>query len=236
MEGTAGAGLLGGTYRADTFGSICPQAFPEKDDPYTGRYYKEFYSDPAYIPPMSEDCLYLNIWTPEEAAGQRLPVAFWVHGGGFGGGYSSEVEFDGEEFCKKGVILVTVNYRLSIFGFLAHPWLNAENEQGISGNYGMLDQIAALRWVYENIEAFGGDPKNITVFGQSAGSMSTQILISSDLTGHMISKAILQSGLCCERGFADTPTLKEAEGIGGQFAGLAGANSIDELRGFLWMS
>ena len=99
------------------------------------------------MPEISEDCLYLNIWVPKEKSEELLSVAFWIHGGGFGGGFSSEIEFDGEEYCKKGVILVTINYRLNIYGFLAHPWLSEENEKGISGNYGILDQIAALKWV-----------------------------------------------------------------------------------------
>lgn len=219
-----------GVYEAKEFGAICPQSFPEADNPFTGRYYKEFYSDPEFIPEMSEDCLYLNIWAPENAENKKLPVAFWIHGGGFGGGYSSEMEFDGEAFCKKEVILVTINYRVNIYGFLAHPWLDAENERGISGNYGILDQIAALTWVYENIAAFGGDPENITVFGQSAGSMSTQVLISSELTENMIAKAIMQSGISCEKNFLYTPTLKEEEEIGTWFVELTGAADLTELR------
>ncbi len=218
-----------GVFRADTFGNIAPQSLPEEGHPIMGRFRKEFYSDPAFLPPMSEDCLYLNIWAPEGAE-EKLPVAFWIHGGGFGGGYGSEMEFDGESYCKKGVILVSINYRVGILGFLAHPWLDGENERGISGNYGILDQIAALNWVYENIAAFGGDPENITVFGQSAGSMSTQVLVSSPLTKGKIAKAILQSGLNCELGFAYTPTLAEEEKIGQMFAESVGATSVKELR------
>ncbi len=151
---------------------------------------KDFYDDPNYERKTSEDCLYLNIWAPKDAEG--CPVAFWIHGGAFMGGSASEKEFDGVEYCRRGVIFVSVQYRLGIFGFFAHPWLT--EEAGTSGNYGALDQIAALKWVYENISAFGGDPENITVFGQSAGAMSTQTLISSPLTGNMIKRAILQSG------------------------------------------
>lgn len=219
-----------GLFVADKFGNMCFQNLPEEDQPITGRFKKEFYSNPDYIPPMSEDCLTLNIWTPHDSAGKKLPVAFWIHGGGFGGGYNSEMEFDGEAYCRKGVIFVSVNYRLGIFGFLAHPWLDAENERGISGNYGILDQIAALKWVYENIGAFGGDPHNITVFGQSAGSMSTQILVSSDLTGDMPAKAILQSGIACQKDVLFTPTLKEEEEIGEKFVKLTGVKNLDELR------
>ncbi len=220
-----------GVYHADTFGAMSIQSLPDPSHPITGRFHKEFYSNPEFIPPMSEDCLYLNIWAPDGAKDAKLPVAFWIHGGGFGGGFGSEMEFDGEAFCKKGVILVTINYRVGILGFLAHPWLNQENERGISGNYGILDQIAALTWVYENIEAFGGDKNNITVFGQSAGSMSTQVLVSSPLTGNMIAKAILQSGLDCEKNFLYTPTLEEEAQLGELFTELAGADNIDALRG-----
>lgn len=219
-----------GTYHADTFRNMCMQSLPDPAHPITGRFHKEFYHDPDFVPAMSEDCLYLNIWAPRREGGEKLPVAFWIHGGGFGGGFGSEMEFDGEAFCKKGVILVTINYRVGIFGFLAHPWLSDENEKGISGNYGILDQIAALKWVYGNIEAFGGDKENITVFGQSAGSMSTQVLVSSPLTGHMAAKAILQSGMDCEKGFLYTPTLDEEAKIGEMFVELTGAKSVKELR------
>ena len=219
-----------GIYHADKFADIPIQELPKPDMPVTGRFYKEFYSNKDFIPEMSEDCLYLNIWTPNDAEEKKLPVAFWIHGGGFGGGYSSELEFDGEAFCKKDVILVTVEYRCNIFGFLAHPWLDAENERGISGNYGIFDQIAALEWVYNNIGAFGGDPHNITIFGQSAGSMSTQILISSELTKDMPAKAILQSGITCQDEFLYTPTLVEEEEIGKRMVELSGAKNLEELR------
>lgn len=219
-----------GVYKADTFSDICIQTLPSADNPFTGRFKKEFYDDADYIPKMSEDCLYLNIWTPKDSEGKKLPVAFWIHGGGFGGGYGSEIEFDGEAFCQKDVILVTVNYRLNVFGFLAHPWLSAENEKGISGNYGILDQILALHWVYDNIEAFGGDPDNITIFGQSAGSMSTQVLISSGLTGDIPAKAIMQSGISCEEKQFYAPALKEEEELGELFVKFTGAKNARELR------
>ena len=178
-----------GVYSATSFGNSCVQSFWRDD-----LYYPEFYADAEYIRERSEDCLYINIWAPNDNHGEKLPVAFWIHGGAFLGGYSSEKEFDGVEYCKRGVILVSVEYRCNVFGFLAHPWLSAEDENSRSGNYGILDQIAALTWVYENIEAFGGDKDNITVFGQSAGAMSTQTLVSSKATGNMIAKAIFQSG------------------------------------------
>lgn len=219
-----------GIYKADTFRNMCMQELPKAEHPFMGRFHKEFYNNPEFVPGMGEDCLYLNIWVPERKEDGKLPVAFWIHGGGFSGGYGSELEFDGEAYCKKGVILVTINYRVNIFGFFAHPWLDAENERQISGNYGILDQIAALKWVEENIGNFGGDKENITVFGQSAGSMSTQVLCSSKLTGNLISKAILQSGISCEEEILATPTLKEEEEIGKEFVALSGKTSLEELR------
>ncbi len=217
-----------GVLPCDHFGNITPQVLPTADTPWGAMFYKEFYSDPEFVPQQSEDCLYLNIWVPEQA--EKCPVAFWIHGGGFGGGYNSEIEFDGAEYASRGVILVTVEYRCDIFGFLAHPWLSAEDEKGISGNYGIYDQIAALTWVYENIASFGGDPENITVFGQSAGCMSTQVLISSPLTGNMIKKAILQSGVEAGNGFLATPTLAEEQTYGERIVKISRAKNLEELR------
>lgn len=214
----------------DRFGNITIQELPTEETPWGSMFYREFYNDPEFVPPMSEDCLYLNIWTPAETGNEKLPVAFWIHGGGFGGGYSSEKEFDGAEYAKRGVILVTINYRCGVFGFLAHPWLSAEDEKGISGNYGIYDQIAALTWVYENIAAFGGDPENITVFGQSAGCMSTQVLVSSPLTGNMIKRAILQSGVTTIAPYLAVPTLEREERYGERVVELSGAKSLQELR------
>lgn len=154
-------------------------------------YEKEFY---PYEEEMSEDCLYLNVWTPAHSAEEKLPVIFWVHGGAFMTGYGHSAHFDGEHFARQGVILVTINYRLNIFGWLVHPELDGENEQGVSGNYGLLDQIAALKWVNRNIAAFGGDPKNITIAGQSAGASCIQTLMCSPLTKGLYAKVIMQSG------------------------------------------
>lgn len=145
---------------------------------------------------FSEDCLYLNIWTP--AAGQKtkkLPVAMWIHGGGYREGFSYEPEMDGgEDWASRGVILVSVTYRLGIFGFFSHPLLSAESAHKVSGNYGVMDQAAALKWIYNNIAQFGGDPKNITVFGQSAGAGSVQTLCASPISRKYIAKAISMSG------------------------------------------
>lgn len=217
-----------GVYQAVDFRNRCVQA-----DYSAPPYDKDFYSNPDFFRPMDEDCLFLHIWTPKKTTGketEKFPVAFWIHGGGFMGGFSSEAEFDGKAYCRRNVILVSVEYRCNIFGFLAHPWLSAENEQNISGNYGILDQIAALKWVYENIEAFGGDRENITVFGQSAGAMSVQTLVSTELTGGMISKAILQSGGSYGGGLLRDILLEEQEEYGKLFAEILEVNSIEELR------
>ena len=214
-----------GVYRADTWPCRSVQWSGT-----SGFYMKEFFDEPEYMTPLSEDSLYLNIWTPAKQAGEKLPVAFWIHGGGFMSGFGHEKEFDGAACCRRGVILVTINYRLGPIGFLAHPWLSQENEKdggpAVSGNYGILDQIAALKWVRENIEAFGGDPDNITIFGQSAGCMSVQTLVSSPLTKGMIAKAVLQSGA----GLSYDHSLARAEQEGVEFAANAGVKSLEEMR------
>lgn len=213
-------------YHADHFGAQCPQGSWE------GFYKKEFHSNPAFVPPMSEDCLFLNIWVPDDALkGQTAyPVAMYIHGGAFTSGHGSESEFDGAAYAKRGVILVTVNYRLGFFGFLAHPWLSEENERGISGNYGILDQIAALKWIRENIVDFGGDPNNITVFGQSAGAMSTQTLCSSPLTKGLISRAILQSGGSYGKGLHRNLFLQDAMKIGERIVKDLNVQTLERLR------
>lgn len=142
---------------------------------------------------MSEDCLTLNIWTPARSANQRLPVMVWLPGGSFVAGSGADPICDGEKFARKGVVLVTINYRVGLFGFLAHPLLTRESEHGASGNYGLMDQIAALRWVQTNIAAFGGDPKRVTVFGVSAGGASISLLLTSPLGRGLFQQAILES-------------------------------------------
>ncbi|MGD9946986.1 MAG: carboxylesterase/lipase family protein [Desulfobulbus sp.] len=142
----------------------------------------------------SEDCLYLNIWTPEKEPVEKLPVMFWIHGGAFNFGSASLPEYNGKNLAQKGVVVVTINYRLGPLGFLAHPLLSSESPQGTSGNYGLLDQIAALRWVQKNIVAFGGDPKRVTIFGQSAGSRSVSLLMISPLSAGLFHRAIAESG------------------------------------------
>ncbi len=160
---------------------------------YPGGYATEWgYGDEA---PYSEDCLYLNVYT--NAPGKidkKLPVALWIHGGGYREGWGSEPEFDGQEWAAKGVVLVTINYRLGIFGFMTYPELSAESPNHVSGNYGILDQIQSLKWVKENITQFGGDPNNVTIFGQSAGAGSVRTLCESPLARGLFNKAIIMSG------------------------------------------
>ena len=144
-----------GVRLCDTFSEIAMQRMAPAGMPFGDFFRKEFY---PVEQKCGEDCLKLNVWTPAKSSEERLPVMFWIHGGGLGSGYGHEMEFDGEALCKEGVVLITINYRLNYFGFFAHPDLSAESEYGVSGNYGMLDQIAALKWVQENIAAFGGDP------------------------------------------------------------------------------
>lgn len=159
---------------------------------YPGGYTTEWgYGDES---PFSEDCLYLNVWTPAAGKpGEKLPVAYWIHGGGYREGWGSEPEFDGQEWAAKGCVLVSINYRLGVFGFLTHPDLAAESPHGVSGNYGILDQIQGLKWVKENIAQFGGDPDNVTIFGQSAGGGSVRTLCESPLAKPYFQKAVIMS-------------------------------------------
>lgn len=200
---------------------------PQMPDSFYG---KEFYSDPAYLPPMSEDCLYLNIWAPRGESGKKYPVAFWIHGGAFMHGFGTEMEFDGEAFCRREVILVTINYRVGAFGFLCHPSLAAEDKNGRSGNYGLMDQIAALKWVNENIEAFGGDKERIVIMGQSAGAMSVQMLCSSPLAKGLFHGAVMQSGGGYGIGFGRGISREVGEAAGNAFSELAGTFTADGLR------
>ncbi len=142
---------------------------------------------------MSEDCLYLNVWTAAESAAAGLPVMVWIHGGGWTSGASSVPTYDGAAFAANGVVLVSVNYRMSAFGFMAHPALSAENPRGVSGNYGILDHIAALEWVRDNIAGFGGDPGNVTIFGESAGGASIYGLLATPLAKGLFHRAISES-------------------------------------------
>lgn len=177
----------------------------------------------------SEDCLYLNIWTPSKKESKELPVLVYFYGGGFVAGDGSEPRYDGASMAKKGIVSVTVNYRLNIFGFFAHPELSAEAPYHASGNYGLLDQNAALKWVYENIEKFGGNPEKITIAGESAGSISVSAQMASPLSKDFLAGAIGESGASIKPTLAPVP-LAEAEQIGEQFAEKAGYSSLAELR------
>jgi para-nitrobenzyl esterase len=184
---------------------------------------------------FSEDCLYLNVWTPAKNRNEKLPVMVWIYGGGFAMGSASFPLYNGDELAKNGVILVTVTYRVGALGFLAHPELTAESPNGVSGNYGLLDQIAALKWVQNNIEAFGGDPAKVTVFGELAEAISVSMLCASPLTKGLFCGAISESGgsfgpVRNVRGSDGIQPLKAAEQDGLAFALRMGANSIAELR------
>ena len=177
---------------------------------------------------MSEDCLYLNVWTPAISKSERLPVLVYFYGGGFAAGDGSEYRYDGESLARKGIVSITVNYRLSIFGFMAHPELTKESPHHASGNYGLLDQAAALQWVSMNIAAFGGDPKRVTIAGESAGSYSVSAQMASPLSRKLIAGAIGESGSLLST--SPTTTLAEAEKNGLKFTEMAGAKSIVEMR------
>ncbi|QGY42757.1 carboxylesterase family protein [Maribellus comscasis] len=182
--------------------------------------------------PLNEDCLYLNVWTGAEKAGENRPVLVYIYGGGFSSGSGAVSVYNGEEMAKKGVVFLTVNYRVGVFGFLAHPELSAESEYNASGNYGLLDQIAALQWVNRNIEAFGGDPNKVTIAGQSAGAFSVNYLLASPLTKGLIHRAIAESGgaVLPTNKLARGNTLESAEQAGVKYAESLDANSVAELR------
>jgi para-nitrobenzyl esterase len=177
----------------------------------------------------SEDCLTLSVWTPAKA-GEHLPVMVWIHGGGFFSGASDEKRHDGSALASKGVVLVAINYRLGLLGFFAHPDLTAESPHHSSGNYGLMDQIAALHWVHDNIPAFGGDPNNVTIFGESAGSFAVSALMASPLAKGLFQKAIGESGAYFGSGGLSPLTLSAAEKGGTDLAAAVGANSLAELR------
>jgi para-nitrobenzyl esterase len=175
-----------GIYKAYSFPNICPQQLRTPG----GRHVET----PLPFEAPNEDCLYLNIWTPAESSSDKLPVLFWIHGGANVAGHGHSAQFDGEGFAKRGIILVTFNWRVNIFGWLVHRELSAESDKHISGNYALFDQAAALKWVINNIEAFGGDSGKITVAGESAGASSTQLMSMTPLTKGFFRNAIMQSG------------------------------------------
>ncbi len=211
-----------GVLKADKFAPACPQ--PQRSIPGT--------ADPG----TSEDCLYLNVWTPARSSGEKLPVMVWIYGGGFALGSTSIPVYSGERLAEMGVVVVSVAYRVGPLGFMAHPGLTAESKNKVSGNYGLLDQIAGLKWVQKNIGAFGGDPSKVTIFGESAGAISVSMLAASPLARGLFRGAISQSG----GSFAPAgenrdngnymPLLKGAETEGLRFMERMGVSSIAGLR------
>jgi para-nitrobenzyl esterase len=178
---------------------------------------------------VSEDCLYLNVWTPAGSARERRPVLVYFYGGGFNAGDGSEPRYDGESMARQGIVAVTVNYRLGVFGFFAHPGLTQESPNHASGNYGLLDQQAALRWVQQNIAAFGGDPQHVTIAGESAGSVSVSAQLAAPGSRNTFRQAIGESGSMLSADRAPMP-LAEAEPAGVTFAAQVGAASLEALR------
>ena len=213
-----------GTKKCDTFG---PSAWQNPPVPFLV-YTKEF-----LIPaePTGEDCLYLNVWTTATSTSDHRPVIVFIHGGAFMSGSGSVPIYNGESMAKKGIVFVTINYRVGIFGFFAHPELTKESGHQASGNYGILDQIAALKWVKQNISAFGGNPDNVTIAGQSAGSMSVNALAASRLAKGFFHRMIAESGASVVKGaFGGTESLATAEAKGIEIARTAGVSSIADLR------
>jgi para-nitrobenzyl esterase len=185
--------------------------------------------------PITEDCLYLNVWTPAKTAGDKLPVMVWIYGGGFVGGMTSVPAYDGTRLAEKGVVLVSVAYRLGVFGFLAHPELSKESGKG-SGNYGLQDMIAGLQWVKANIARFGGDPSRVTIFGESAGGIAVSMLAASPAAKGLFQRAISESGgsfgppRFTNEGGANVPTLAVAEASGQAFLAKLGAGDMKAAR------
>ena len=205
-----------GVREATAFGARCMQA--------------PIFSDMIFRDALSEDCLYLNVWTPATRAATRLPVMVWIHGGGFQAGSGSEPRQDGSVLTKDGVIVVSINYRMGVFGFLAHPVLSAESGVRASGNYGLLDQIAALQWVRRNIAAFGGDPANVTIFGESAGSFAVSALMAAPMARGLFHKAIGESGAFFGEQTLAAANLTDAEQRGRELMSSAGVSSMEALR------
>jgi carboxylesterase type B len=218
-----------GIRKADNFGPSCIQTIVQEKKPWT----YEFMAHGD----VSEDCLSLNVWTAAKSASEKRPVFVYIYGGAFTEGSGAVPVYDGEGLAKKGLVVVTFNYRLGVLGFLAHPELSKEVQSRASGNYGLLDQIAALRWVRDNIKGFGGDPNRVTIAGQSAGGMSVHDLIASPLAKGLFHRAIVQSGGSSIGGGGisiNAHGLAEAEADGVKFAESKGAHSLKELRVLTW--
>ncbi len=204
---------------ASDFGPACLQPKPRAGSIYA-----------SILKSMSEDCLSLNVWTPEKA--RKAPVLVWIHGGSLIAGSSSESMYDGAALAKRGIVVVSINYRLGVLGYMAHPELSAESPDHVSGNYGLLDQIAALKWVRKNIAAFGGDPANVTISGESAGGLSVMYLLASPAARGLFTKAIAESAY-----MVSTPELRDkkyghipAETMGAMTGEKLGAKTLADLR------
>jgi para-nitrobenzyl esterase len=216
-----------GVRDASRFGNVCLQPAGPTEGP-GARLNIAVLPD---APPRSEDCLYLNVWTGAQNAAERRPVMVYVFGGAFTEGAGSVPLYDGDALARKGVVVVTLNYRLGAFGFFAHPALTAESPHEASGNYGLMDMLASLRWVQRNVAAFGGDPANVTVFGQSAGAMAIASLVASPEAKGLMRRAISQSGTWLGLGpAAAMRTRAQAEEAGVRAAVEAGASTAAELR------
>ena len=207
----------GGVFNAETMGKACAGAGQGNNEP------------------RGEDCLNVNVWAPAAArAGARLPVLVWIHGGGFQGGSPNIAQYSGEPFAKKGLIYVGIAYRLGVLGFMSHPELTREAGQSAPGNWGMLDQVAALKWVQKNIAAFGGDPANVTLIGESAGSESIHILQASPMSKGLYARVSGWSGAITPPGNQMVPTLREAEQLGLKIQSALHVNSLAEMRAVAW--
>jgi para-nitrobenzyl esterase len=205
-----------GVRKADAFGPRCMQ----RTSPGADYWFRSS--------GMSEDCLYLNVWTPAQSGKEKLPVLVYIFGGGFQNGDGSEPRYDGASIARHGVVTVSVNYRTNIFGFFVHPELTRESPRGAAGNYGLLDQVAALGWVRENIAAFGGDPKRVTIAGESAGSISVCALMASPVSKGLMAGAIGESGAMIATLPPQPRQASEQQGV--KFAAAAGASSLAALR------
>jgi para-nitrobenzyl esterase len=210
-----------GIRKADTFGANCPQIAMRKNS--------LFYAGDQHSDKTSEDCLFLNVWTAALSPKERRPVLLWIHDGGYMYGDGAKPVYNGEALSKKGIVVVTINYRLSVLAALAHPELSQESEHKVSGNYGMLDMIAAIKWTRRNIAAFGGDPDRITIYGESVGAravtaLSVSPLVKADIRGVIAGDTLYSST------YAPIVRLPEAERLGVGFVKAVGAKSIADLR------
>lgn len=209
-----------GVRKAERFSASCMQVIRGEHLPWTREFMAQY--------PISEDCLYLNVWTQAKGASARLPVLVWIHGGGFVEGAASPAVYSGEHLARQGIVVVSINYRLGVFGFMAYPGLTAESPHHASGDYGLEDVVAALGWVHRNIAAFGGDPGRVTIAGQSSGAAAVIYMTASPLAKGLFGGAIAESGAYLSP--PGTVSLAEGESQGTAFAASAGAHTLAELR------